>query len=325
MKAVARHRYGSPDVLALEEVDPPALTPERVLVRVRAASVNALDWHMLRGRPFIARIGQGLRRPKTTSVGVDAAGTVEAVGEAVTHLRPGDAVIGHRSGAFGELVSGATFVAMPLGLTWQEAAAVPVAGCTALQAVRDQGRLRSGQRVLVTGAGGGVGTFVVQIAMALGGRVTAVTSPAKVDTVRALGADHVIDGSAGDFTRTERDYDLLIDVAGDRPLGQLARVMSPDGTLVLVGAGRGDWIGPLVRMGSALVRSRLGHRCFRSFVARITKEDLLVLKAMIESGDIRPIVDRTYALSDVAAAVRSVESGQACGKVAITVAVEPRP
>ena len=322
MKAVIRHRYGSPDVLAIEEVDPPTLTPDRVLVRVQAASVNAFDWHMLRGRPFMARIGEGLRRPKTTSLGVDVAGVVEAVGDAVTHLRVGDAVIGHRTGAFGELVSGATFVPKPNGLSWEEAASIPVAGVTALQAVRDHGRLEPGQRVLVTGAGGGVGTFAVQIAAAMGGRVTAVTSSPKLEVVRGLGAERVIDGSTGDFTRSERGYDVLIDVAGNRALGDLARVLTPDGTLVVVGAGRGDWIGPLVRMGSAIVRSRLGRRRFRSFLARITKDDLLALKTLIESGAVRPVVDRTYPLSEVAEAIRYVESGRACGKVAIMVSGE---
>ena len=241
MQAIIHRRYGGPEALSLEDVEPPTVADDGVLVRVHAASVNAFDWHMLRGKPYIARLTEGLRGPKDPAMGVDTAGVVEAVGSSVTHVRPGDEVVGARNGAFAEIVAGRTFVQKPAGITFVAAAAVPMAGCTALQALRDQGRVAPGQHVLVTGAGGGVGTFAVQIARALGATVTAVTSPSKVDLIGSLGADRVIDHTRADALARGSRYDLIVDIAGDRSLRALQRALSPDGTIVLVGPGRGDW------------------------------------------------------------------------------------
>jgi NADPH:quinone reductase-like Zn-dependent oxidoreductase len=319
MKAIVHRRYGPPDVLEYSEVDKPALTDDGVLVRVRAASVNAFDWHMLRGKPYIARSDGGFRKPKDSSFGVDAAGIVEAVGPNVTHVKPGDEVYGGRYGAFAEYVCGRSFVAKPRNVTCEEAAAVPMAGTTALQAIRDKAHVEAGQRVLVTGASGGVGTFAVQIAKAFGAHVTGLTGTEKLDFVRSLGADEVIDHRAGDFTRGSQRYDVLLDVGGYRRLRDLKRVLAPDGTLVLVGPGRGEWIGPIAHVVAAVVRSRLGRQQMRPFLANTTHEDLLALKDLIEAGKVKPIIDRTFPLSETAAAVRYLESGAARGKVVITV------
>jgi NADPH:quinone reductase-like Zn-dependent oxidoreductase len=320
MKAIVYRRYGSPDVLALEEAERPAVADDQVQVRVRATSVNAYDWHMLRGKPYIARLSEGLRKPKTHTLGVDVAGIVEVAGSNVIHLKPGDNVFGSRLGGFAEYVSGRTFVPMPRGLTFEQAAAVPVAGCTALQALRDKGQLQPGQRVLINGAGGGVGTFAVQIAKALGGNVTGVTSTRNADTVRSIGADHVIDYTREDFTRSGRRYDLVIDVGGNRSLSVLARrVLTPEGTLILVAPGGGQWLGPVARPLAAVVRSRLGRRRMLAFLAKVTKEDLLFLKELIEAGQLTPVIDRTYRLSETADAIRHVEEGRSNGKVVITV------
>ena len=318
MKAIVQERYGSPDLLRLTDVDTPALEDDRVLVRVRAASVNAGDWRRVRGSPFIVRMAEGLRRPRLGALGVDAAGQVEAIGKDVTHLQPGDEVFGVRTGAFAEYVSGRTFMPKPANLTFQQAAAVPVAGCTALQALRDKGGVQPGQRVLVNGAGGGVGTFVVQIARALGAEVSAVTSTAHLDLVRSIGADHVIDYSREDFTRTGQRHDLIIDVGGNRSISDCRRALTPDGTIVLVGAGKG-YLGPVARLIGGLVRSRLLKQRIIAFIASVTREDLLTLKGLIEAGQVTPVIDRTYPLSETSEAVRYLETGQARGKVVITI------
>jgi NADPH:quinone reductase-like Zn-dependent oxidoreductase len=321
MKAILNTRYGPPEGLTLAEVEKPPLTDEGVLVRVRASSVNAYDWHMLRGKPYIARIGEGLalRRPKDQAFGVDAAGIVEAVGRNVTHVRPGDEVFGGRSGAFAEYVCGRYFVKKPANITCEQAAAVPLAGTTALQAVRDKAAVLPGQRVLVTGAGGGVGTFAVQIAKAYGGHVTAVTSTDKLEHAMAIGADDVIDYRQGDFTRSTQRWDVLLDAGGYRRLRDLRRVLAPGGTLVLVGPGRGDWAGPIVHVITAVVRNRLGSERYRPFLAKWALDDLVELRELIEAGKITPVIDRTYPLSQAAAAVRYLESGVAKGKVVVTV------
>ena len=315
MKAIVRDRYGSPDVLQLGEVDKPALTDEGVLVRVRATSINAYDWHMLRGKPYLARLEEGLRRPKTAILGLDVAGIAEGVGKDVTHVKPGDRVFGSRSGAFAEYVTGRTMVPMPEGLSFEEAASVPTAGQTALQGLRDHGRIQAGQRVLVIGAGGGVGSFAVQIAKAFGADVTATTSTTKVDMVRSIGADRVIDYARDDVTRNGTRFDLILDVGGVRSLSRLRRVMTPDTTVVLVAPGPGQWVGPLARLGG--VASRFWGQPIRFFLAKPSRDDLLVLKALIEAGKVTPVIDRTYPFTEIPDAVRRVESGQATGKVVI--------
>ena len=319
MKAFVYRQYGSPDVLALEESEKPAVANDGVLVRVRATSVNAHDWHTMRGKPYIARISEGLRKPKSTALGLDVAGHVEEVGKDVTHVQPGDEVFGARSGAFAEYVSGRSFVPKPVGLTFEQAAAVPVAGCTALQALRDKGQIRSGQRVMITGAGGGVGTFAVQIAKAFGANVTAVTSTGKVDMVRSIGADDVIDHTREDFTRSGQRYDLLIDVGGYRRLSVLRRALTPEGTLVMVGPGSGQWLGPVAHLLTAVVRSRFGRQRMVPFLSNENKEDLLVLKELIEAGKVTPVIGRTYPFREIPEAIRYLEAGHARGKVVITV------
>lgn len=324
MKAIVRERYGSPDVLQLKDVDKPAIDDDSALVRVRAASVNAYDWHVMRGAPLIARTGEGWRRPKTVAQGIDVAGEVEAVGKNVTHFRPGDAVFGSRLGAFGEYVlakENSFLVSKPKGLTFEQAAAVPMAGVTALQGLRDKGELQPGQRVLVNGAAGGVGTFAVQIAKALGAHVTGVCSTRNVELVRSLGADQVIDYTKDDFTRSGQRYDLIFDVAANRPLSDCRRVMRPDGKLVMVGAPpNGRRLGPiLARLLTGMIWSRFASQKMLPFLAKNSKEDLLVLKELIEAGKVTPVIDRTYPLSQTAEAIRYLEQGHVRGKVVITV------
>jgi NADPH:quinone reductase-like Zn-dependent oxidoreductase len=318
MRAIVRERYGPPDVLALREVPAPRGTEGRVVIRVHAASVNALDWRSVRADPFVVRLSEGLRRPKEPRLGVDAAGVVEEVGPGVTDLRPGDEVFGLALGAFGELASGTVFVRKPPNLSFEEAAAVPVAATTALQAMRDKGGVKAGQRVLVTGAGGGVGTFAVQIACAFGAEVTAATSTDKVDLVRAIGADHVIDYRREDVTAGGRRFDTILDVAGTPSIGRLRKVLADDGTYVLVGAGHGRG-GPVARLIAAFVRQKLLRQRVVFFISKENRADLQTLADMLADGRIRPVIDRTYPLEQTAQAVRYVETGQAAGKVVITV------
>jgi len=324
MKAIVREKYGSPDVLELRNTDRPAIDDDGVLVRVRAASINAYDWHMMRGLPFLARMGGGLRRPKSRAMGVDVAGQVEAVGKNVTRFRVGDEVYGARAGSLAEYVRGGPqsfLVPKPAGLTFEQAAAVPMAATTALQGLRDKGQLKPGQRVLINGATGGVGTFAVQIAKAFGAHVTAVCSTRNVDLVRAIGADEIIDYTREDFTRTGQRYDLILDVAAHRSLSDCRRVLAPEGILVIVGApGDGRRMLPIVaRLLAAMVMSRFGTQKLLPFLAKNSKEDLLLLKDLIESGKVRPVIDRTYPLNETADAMRYLEEGHARGKVVITV------
>jgi NADPH:quinone reductase-like Zn-dependent oxidoreductase len=319
MKAIVRDRYGSPDVMRVADVPMPELTDEGVLVRVRATSINALDWHMLRGKPYITRLDEGLRAPKSAVLGVDVAGTVEAVGAEVTGLAVGDRVFGSRSGAFAEYVVGRNMVPMPANLTFEQAAAVSVAGQTALQGLRDKGGLVPGQRVLIIGAGGGVGTFAVQIAKALGADVTAVTNTGSVDLVRSLGADRVADYTRENVTRGAARYDLIMDIGGQDSLASLRRVLAPGGRVVMVAPGRGNWVGFLARIGWAIVTSRLSSRKVLPFLSNVSTDDLLALKEMIEAGKVTPVVDRTYPLEQTPDAIRYVEEGRARGKVVITV------
>jgi len=318
MRAIVQDRYGSPEHLRVAEVDAPSLTDTGVLVRVHASSINAGDWRRVRAAPSIVRAVEGWRRPRNPLLGGDAAGVVEAVGSAVTHLRPGDRAYGIRTGSFAEMVNGRSFVRMPANLGFEEAAAVPIAGATALQAVRDHGRVEPGERVLVNGAGGGVGSMVVQIAKADGAEVTAVTGPRTLDLVRSLGADRVIDYTREDFTRTAPGHDVMIDIGGNRPIRALRRTLARDGRLVLVGAGAGR-LGPMTRLAGGLIRRRLLRQPIAIFIAAVRVEDLEALTELIEAGMLRPAIDRTYPLEEVPEAMQYVESGQARGKVVITI------
>jgi NADPH:quinone reductase-like Zn-dependent oxidoreductase len=323
MKAIVRERYGSPDVLELKVVPKPVVDDDSMLVRVRAASINAYDWHMMRGSPYLVRMSEGLRKPKNIAMGVDLAGQVEAVGKNVTQFRPGDEVFGARVGALAEYVRGgpkSSLAPKPAGLTFEQAAAVNMAGTTALQGLRDKGRIQPGQRVLINGASGGVGTFAVQIAKAFGAHVTAVCSTRNVEMVRSIRADEVIDYTQQDFTRSGQRYDLIFDVAASRSLSDCRRVLAPNGILVMVGVKGGRRMAPIAaRLLAGVVYSRFASRKMLPFLAHNSTEDLLVLKQLIESGKVRPVIDRTYPLTQTAEAIRYLEEGHARGKVVIIV------
>jgi NADPH:quinone reductase-like Zn-dependent oxidoreductase len=320
MKAIVYTRYGPPDVLELREIEKPTPKDDEVLVRVRAASVNPLDWHYMRGAPYIMRLGTGLRKPQNTRLGVDLSGIVEAVGRNVTQFQPGDEVFGGRTGAFAEYVCARekTLAPKPTTLTFEQAAAVPIAGLTALQGLRDKGRIQSGQKVLINGAAGGVGTFAVQIAKAFSTHVTAVCSTRNVEIVRSLGADRVMDYTQENFTQSEQRYDLILDNVGNHSLSACRRVLSPKGTFVVVGGPKGNWVGPLGFFLKALLLSRFVSQTLVGFLASINKEDLMALKELIEAGKVTPVIDRCYTLSEVPEAIRYVEEGHARGKVVIT-------
>jgi NADPH:quinone reductase-like Zn-dependent oxidoreductase len=324
MQAIRCERYGAPsEVLRLDEVEAPEPGEEQVLVRVHAASANPVEWHLVRGEPFLVRLIAGIRRPKDAKVGGDVAGIVEAVGAGVAGLVPGDAVFGTADGSFAELACAKVerLARKPHAMTFEEAASIPVAGCTALQALRDHGRLQPAQHVLVIGAAGGVGSFAVQIAKALGAEVTGVCSTAHLDFVRALGADTLID-----YTRDKLSgrYDLVLRVAGDAPVGQLRRLLTAQGTLVLVGSGTGrdgkaGALGPLTRMLIARVVSRKNGRRVATFIAKIRTPDLEVLATLADTGQLRPAVERTYPLEQAAAALTEIESGHTTGKLVLTI------
>ena len=328
MKAFVRHSYGSPDVLELTDVDRPRPGDDEVLVRVRATSVNPYDWHHLRGQPYFARLmpgGFGLGRPKLTVLGCDIAGQVEAVGIGVTGFRPGDDVFALvEQGGFAEYVAvkEALLAPQPANLSYEEAAAVPMAAVTALLALREVGRLESGQQVLINGSSGGVGTFAVQIARALGAKVTAVCSNRNVELVRSIGADEVIDYRAEDFTRRERRYDLLIDIAGSRPVSESRRALTPAGTFVVVGGPAGRWLRPADRMLSAVASGPFVSQrmVVADSVRSAEKKPLLAtLTGWIEGGLVTPVIDRRYKFAEIPAAVRYQEAGHASGKVVVSV------
>src|SRR5712691_1070021 len=321
MKAIVQDGYGSADVLQLREVDRPVVPDDRVLVRVRAASVNALDWHTVHGGRLIRMIGALMRQPFNPVRGVDVAGHVEAVGKNVARLRPGDEVFGVARGTFAEYALGSEngLVPKPREMTFAQAAAMGVAGVTALQGLRDRGQVTPGQRVLINGAGGGVGTFAVQIAKALGAHVTAVTSTRNLELVRSLGPDEVIDYTQEDFTRRAERYDVIFDVAATRSFADCRRVLTPNGRMVLVGAAKGSMGRTLTRAVAGIVRSRWS-RWLVPLLAKVTNEDLVALKELVEAGKLCPVIDREYSLSEAADAVRYVGSGQARAKVVINVA-----
>jgi NADPH:quinone reductase-like Zn-dependent oxidoreductase len=325
MKAIVQEGVGSADVLYLRELEKPAVGDDTVLVRVRAASLNALDWHTLHGGRLLRVIAWVMRAPSTRVRGADLAGDVEAVGRNVTGLRPGDEVFGTAPGTLAEYVDARerNLGPKPRGLSFTEAAALPVAGISALQGLRDKGQVKAGQRVLINGAGGGVGTLSVQIAKALGAHVTAVTATRNVPLVASLGPDRTIDRSEHDFTGDAEQYDVIFDVAADRPLSRLARALKPDGRIVLVGAAKSSRVAVFARLFEAIVRSKFGSRKFIPFLAKVTSEDLLALGELIHAGKLRPIIEREYTLSEAAEAMRYLGTGQARAKLVITLP-EPR-
>ena len=319
MKALVRHGYGGPEVLSLEEVEEPFLEDDRALVRVRASSLNKTDWHTLRGWPRFFRLLRrgGVLRPKEPLFGVDFAGVVEAVGKDVTGLQPGDEVFGARDGAFAEYVSAKALVRKPANVSFEEAAAVPIAGLTALQALRVHGRLRPGERVLINGASGGVGTLAVQIAKALGGEVTAVCSARNLEQARELGADHVVDYAREDVTRGMERFDLILDVAGGHSWRELRRILMPRGRLVVAGAhGSRRQLGHIAAIWLA---SRRSDHEVRFFVAKLVNPDLEFLAELLADGRLTPRIDRVHELADCASAFRVFGEGHVRGKLVLTI------
>ena len=321
MKAIVYRRYGSPDVLNLADVPKPVVKDGDVLVRVHSAAVNPLDWHLLRGQPYIVRPTSGWLKPKRNIPGIDVAGVVEAVGRDVTQLKPGDEVFGEKSRACAEYVCGPEelFVLKPTNVTLAQAATIPVGAVTALQALREHGNLQPGQKVLINGASGGVGTFAVQLAKSFGAEVTGVCSTPNMDLVRSLGADHVIDYTRENFTRKGERYDLIIDNVGNHSLLALRRGLAPSGLVVMVGMAKGHWIAPIVRMLGASLLTRFGSQKIGFMLTDVKREDLLFLKELIEAGQVNPVIDRRYPLSEVPDAIRYLETMRARGKVVITV------
>ncbi len=323
MKAMVRDAYCSPDLLEFSDLDQPAAGPDEVLVRVHAAGVDQGVWHLVAGLPYPVRAaGFGLRRPKERRVGQDFAGRVEAVGANVTKFRPGDEVFGTGEGSFAEYVTvrAERLAPKPANLTFEQAAAVPTSGIAALQAVRDKGKVRAGQQVLVIGAGGGVGTFAVQLAMSFGAEVTGVCSTAKLDLVRSIGADHVLDYTREDFSDRAQRYDVILDTAGNRPLRELRRALTPDGTLVIVGSeAAGKWLAGTDRQLRARVLAPFVGQRLSGLMSVERPADLAFLVELIEAGTITPVLDRTFALSAAPEAIRYLREGHARGKVVLTV------
>lgn len=321
MKAIVYHNYGSSDLLSCEDIGKPTAGDDEVLIKVRAASVNPLDWHFMRGTPYFIRMMSGLRQPKDTRLGVDVAGLVEAVGRNVTQFQAGDEVFGVCRGAFAEYVCTVekSLVLKPGNVTWEQAAAVPIAAFTSLQGLR-KGKIQPGHKVLINGAAGGVGTFAVQIAKSLGAEVTGVCSTKNVEMVRSIGADHVIDYTQENFTQGGKRYDLVFDTVGNHSLSDRRRVLGPKGTLVIVGgAPDGNWLGPLVPFLTALVMSPFVSQTLAPLLASERKEDLIIMQGLLEARKVIPVIDRTYPLSKVPEAIGYLEEGHARGKVVITV------
>jgi NADPH:quinone reductase-like Zn-dependent oxidoreductase len=323
MKAVVRDTYGSPDVLELRDIDKPEIADEEVLVHVHAAGVGRDVWHVMTGLPYPIRLaGYGLRAPKNPVIGSDVTGVVEAVGKWVTRFQPGDEVFGIGKGSYAEYVCAREnkLAPRPANLTFEQAAVVAISGLTALQGLRDHGKVRPEQEVLVIGASGGVGTYAVQLAKAFGAHVTGVCSTTKVDMVRSIGADHVIDYTCEDFAEGDKRYDLILDIGGNSSLARLRRALAPRGTLVIVGGETDErWLGGTDRQLRALMLSPFVGQKLRTFVSSENHEDMIVLKELIEAGKVTPVIDRTYPLSEVPEAIRYLEGGHAQGKVVITV------
>jgi NADPH:quinone reductase-like Zn-dependent oxidoreductase len=318
MRAVVYHSYGAPDVLTIEEVEKPTPKDDEVLVRVHASSVNPAEWYGMTGL-FLARLGNGLARPKETRLGADFAGVVEAVGKNASDFQPGDEVFGGRSGAYADYLTVKNAIApKPANISFEEAAAVPTAGITALQGLRDYGMIQPGQKVLINGASGGVGTFAVQIARVFGAEVTAVCSPKNVECARSLGADHVFDYTKEDFTRSALRYDLIFDIAGSRSWFDYKRVLDPDARVVIVGGPKTPLIGPLSHVIKMRVASLGSSQKMAFFIAKFTREDLGELKDLIEAGKVKPLVERAYPLNQISEAMRHLGTGHAQGKIVVT-------
>jgi NADPH:quinone reductase-like Zn-dependent oxidoreductase len=319
VKAILFTKYGSPDVLQFQEVEKPTPKDNQVLVKVQAASANPLDWHGMRGAPFLVRFSDGLRKPKNPKVGADVAGRVEAVGKDVTEFKPGDEVFGACSGSFAEYaVAREDRLALkPANLSFEAAAAVPVAALTALQALRDKGHIRFGQHVLVNGASGGVGTFAVQIAKSFGAEVTGVCSTRNLDMVRKIGADHVIDYTKEDFTKNGQRYDLILDAVGNHSVSDYRRALNPQGICVAVGFSGMSRLLQHMLVGSLV--SKTGSKKIGGMMANLNKKDMVIVKELLEDGKVVPVIDRRYPLSEVPEAIRYLEAGHAQGKVVITV------
>ena len=320
MKAIRYRCYGSTDVLEFEDVEKPTPADNEVLVKVVAASVNPLDWHFMRGSPYIMRLGSGLGAPKDTRMGVDFAGTVEAVGKDVTRFKPGDDVFGGRNGAFAEYVivpEDRALVLKPDNVTFEQAASAPIAAITALQALRDSGKLEPGQKVLINGASGGVGTFAVQIAKSFGAEVTGVCSTRNLEMVRSIGADRVIDYTQEDYTESGQRYDLIIDMVGNHSLLENRQVLEPEGHFVIVGGPKGDWLGPMMSPIKALMLSPFVDQTFVMVLAQMKQDDLIILSDLMQAGEVTPVIDRRYRLSEVPTALQYSEAGHARGKIVI--------
>jgi NADPH:quinone reductase-like Zn-dependent oxidoreductase len=320
MKAIVYRCYGSPDVLEFADVEKPAPGDNEVLVKVAAAAVNPLDWHFVRGTPYFLRLMSGLGAPDVTSLGVDFAGTVEAVGRNVKRFKPGDEVFGGGDGAFAEYIAVSEDGALamkPADVSFEQAASVPIAGLTALQAIRDIGKLEPGQKVLINGASGGVGTFAVQIAKSLGAEVTGVCSTRNVEMVRSIGADHVFDYTKEDYTDSGQQYDVIIDMVSNHSLLKNKRALQPDGTYVIVGGAKGNWLGPIMGPIKALLLSPFVDQEMVMILAELTREDLAILGNLMQVGKVTPVIDSRYRLSEVPDAIRHSEDGHARGKIII--------
>ena len=320
MKAIVYRCYSSPDVLEFEDVERPTPADDEVLVKVVAASVNPLDWHFVRGTPYFLRLMSGLGAPNDTGLGVDFAGTVEAVGNNVKRFKPGDEVFGGGNGAFAEYVivgEDGALAMKPANVSFEQAASAPIAAITALQALRDKGKIEPGQKVLINGASGGVGTFAVQIAKSFGAEVTGVCSTRNVEMVRSIGADHVFDYTKEDYTESGQQYDLIIDMVGNHSLSANRQALKPEGTFVIVGGGKGNWLGPMMSPIKALMLSPFVGQEFVMILAQLRKDDLAILGDLMQEGKVTPVIDSRYRLSEVPMAIRHSEEGHARGKIII--------
>ncbi len=321
MQAYAYRCYGASSVLELEDSAKPVPSDDQVLIEVRAASVNPLDWHTMRGSPYLMRLGIGIGKPTDPRLGVDFAGIVEAVGKDVHNFKPGDEVFGGADGAFAQYVTVRASRALalkPANLTFEQAATLPIAASTALQALRDSGRIRAGEKILINGASGGVGTFAVQIAKSFGAEVTGVCSTRNLEMVRSLGADHVIDYTRQDFTEDGKRYDLIVDMVGNHSPFKLRHALEPDGRLVTVGGGNGSWVGPFSGAISSIVLSPFVQQEMGMMLARLEPLDLVVLRNLVEAGKLTPVIDRSYPFEQVPAAIDYLEEGHARGKIVIS-------